>query len=383
MAHHGGIAGALRHLDCLQCLGQAADLVHLDQDRVRGAQLDALPQAGGVRDEQVVAHQLDLPAQALGQPHPAVPVLLGEAVLDGDDGVAVDELLPVVDHLVGRQAPALALQLVQAGLLVIELARGGVHRKREVAARLEARLAHGTHQVLEGLGIRLQVGGKAALVAHAGGKAGLAQYVLQGVVHLARPAQRGLEVGRAHGHDHELLEVHVVVRVDAAVQHVHHRHGQGVPVRAAQVLVQRQVRARGRGACDGKRRAQDGVCAQATLVGGAVRRDHRAVHGALVGSLHANQKLADLAVHVRDGIEHALAQVAVLVAVAQLNGLELAGRRTGGNDGAAKRPVLERYLHLDGRVCAGIQHLACVYVLDLAHVGLLTDCLPPLTLTTS
>ena len=316
MAHHGGIAGALRHLDRLQGLGEAADLVHLDQDRVGGAQLDALLQACGVRHKQVVAHKLDLPAQALGQPHPAVPVLLGEAVLDGDDGVAVDELLPVVDHLVGRQAPALALQLVQAGLLVIELARGGVHRKREVATRLEARLAHGAHQVLKGLGVRLQVGGKAALVAHAGGKAGLAQHVLQGVVHLARPPQRGLEVGRAHGHDHELLKVHVVVRVDAAVQHVHHRHGQGVAVCAAQVLVQRQVRARGRRTCHGKRRAQDGVGAQAALVGGAVCCDHRAVNSALVRGLHANKQPADLAVHVLDGVQDALAQVAVLVAVA-------------------------------------------------------------------
>lgn len=52
VAHDAGIAGLLRHLNGLQRLGQAADLVHLDEDGVRTAHLDALGQAFGIRDEQ-------------------------------------------------------------------------------------------------------------------------------------------------------------------------------------------------------------------------------------------------------------------------------------------------------------------------------------------
>ena len=78
---------------------------------------------------------------------------------------------------------------------------------------------------------------------------------------------------RAHRHDHELLEVDGVVRVRAAVEHVHHRDRQHVRRLAAEVAPQRQVllgggRARGR-----ERDAEDRVRAQARLVRRAVELD--------------------------------------------------------------------------------------------------------------
>ena len=60
----------------------------------------------------------------------------------------------------------------------------------------------------------------------------------------ARSASR--EVGRPLGDDHELLEVERVVGVGAAVDDVHQRHGQHARARPAQVLVERQRRARRR-----------------------------------------------------------------------------------------------------------------------------------------
>ncbi len=42
-----------------------------------------------VRDEQVVADELDLAAELVGEQLPAVPVVLGAAVLDRDDRVLV------------------------------------------------------------------------------------------------------------------------------------------------------------------------------------------------------------------------------------------------------------------------------------------------------
>ena len=56
MAHDAGVTGLLGGLDGLERLGERTDLVDLDQDRVGGTQLDALLEALGVGDEQVVDH---------------------------------------------------------------------------------------------------------------------------------------------------------------------------------------------------------------------------------------------------------------------------------------------------------------------------------------
>ena len=61
-----GVAGALGHIDRGECLGERADLVDLDQDRVADARLDAARQALDVGDEEVVADELDLVAERLG-----------------------------------------------------------------------------------------------------------------------------------------------------------------------------------------------------------------------------------------------------------------------------------------------------------------------------
>src|SRR4029453_12633929 len=63
---------------------------------------------------------------------------------------------------------------------------------------------------------------------------------------------------------------------------------------------------------------------------------------------------------------HALAAVAVL-AVAQLDGLELTRRRAGGHDGAPLGPRGEEDLDLDGRVTPGVEDLTARDVLDARH----------------
>ena len=368
MAHDAGVTGLLGGLDGLERLGERTDLVDLDQDRVGGTKLDALLEALGVGDEQVVAYELHLIANAAGKLDPAVPVLLGHAVLDGDDGIGVDELLPVIDHLGARILNALALELVHAGLGVVELGRGRVHGVHEVDAGLKAGLLHGLGDVLERLGIGLKVGGKAALVAHAAAQAGLVQHALEGVVYLGAPTQALGKTRGAHRHDHELLEVNVIVGMHAAVEDVHHGRGQQMGVDAAQVLVQRQARRLGSGAGDGQRHAQDGVGTELGLVGGTVRGNQRGIDGALVEGVETHDGVSALVVDVLDGLRNALAQVAALVAIAQLAGLKGAGRSTRRHHCAAKAAVLEHDLDLDGGIAAAVEHLATVDVQNIAHV---------------
>jgi hypothetical protein len=93
--------------------------------------------------------------------------------------------------------------------------------------------------------------------------------------------------------------------------------------------IQRHFRFRGGGSCGRERRAEDRVRAQAALVRRPVEADQRFVEGALVVGVHAEQKVCDLTVDVRDGASDALAQPAVPVAVPQLHGLVLPSRRAG------------------------------------------------------
>ena len=152
----------------------------------------------------------------------------------------------------------------------------------------------------QGLLVRAEIGGEPALVADGRRQPALVQHRLEDVVGLDPPPQRLAEAGGADRHDHELLEVHVVVGVGAAVEHVHHRHRQHVRVRAADVAVQRQAQLVGRGLGHRQRHAEDGVGPEAGLVVGAVEVEHLLVDLALVERVEAEQRLAQLAVDVLD-----------------------------------------------------------------------------------
>ena len=123
----------------------------------------------------------------------------------------------------------------------------------------------------------------------------LVQDALEHVVGLGAPAQRLAEARRADRHDHELLEVHAVVGVDPAVEHVHHRHRQHVGVGAADVAVERDLELGGRRLGRGQRHAEDGVGPDAGLVVGAVEVDHRLVDRPLVEGVEAPHRLGQLA----------------------------------------------------------------------------------------
>ncbi|CAN4006292.1 hypothetical protein BFDFBN_BFDFBN_06830, partial [Dysosmobacter welbionis] len=111
-----------------------------------------------------------------------LPVGLGHAVLQGDDGIVVGKLLPHVHQLLlGQLLAGLGLDIALL-LLVPPLGGGGVDGDLEVLAGLVARGLDGLDNDLQGVLILLQIGGVAALVAHTGsGSAVLLQHSLQGV----------------------------------------------------------------------------------------------------------------------------------------------------------------------------------------------------------
>ena len=76
-------------------LGDAADLVHIEEEGVAGLFVDCLLDSGGVGDEEVIADDLDLFSDFGSEFSVGFPVILIEGVFDGNNWVFGDQLLIV------------------------------------------------------------------------------------------------------------------------------------------------------------------------------------------------------------------------------------------------------------------------------------------------
>ena len=350
---------ALGEVDGGERLGDGADLVDLDQDRVGHAQINALAEELDVGDEQIVADELDLAAELFGQQFPAVPIAFGAAVFDGDDRELLAPALVHGDHVGGGTPGLVALgEDVLLGFGVEELAGGDIEGDEDILAGLVAGGLDGLDEDFEGGGVAGEGGGESAFVADGGGQALALEDLLEGVEDLGAHAQAFGEGGGAAGHDHEFLDVNGGVGVGAAVDDVHHRHGQDMGVESAEVAVQRDFEGGGGGAGHGHGDAEHGVGAELGLGLGAVEGDHGGIHGGLVAGIHADDRLGDQGIDVLDGLEGALAEIALLVAVAQFEGFIGAGRGAGGHGGAAEDAAGEDDIGFEGGIAAGIQDFA-------------------------
>jgi hypothetical protein len=123
----------------------------------------------------------------------------------------------------------------------------------------------------------------------------------------------------------------------------------------------------GRSFSHGERHAENGIGAEPPLVGRAVERDQRLVDLGLLLGIHTAERVVDLTVDRIDRLAHALAAVARLVAVAQLDRLVRAGGRPGRHRGAALRAVLEQDVDFDGRIAAAVEDFAADNVGNGGH----------------
>ena len=143
-----------------------------------------------------------------------------------------------------------------------------------------------------------------------------------------------------------------------AVEDVGQRNRQGLGVGPAKIFIKGQADRLGRGLGRGEGNAENRVRAQVLLCRRAIDLEHLGVDGELVGAVEADELRCDQPVHVFHGLEHALAAVLGLVAVAQFERFMFARARAGGNDGAAARPVLEENFRFKGGVTARVENLA-------------------------
>ena len=271
----------------------------------------------------------------------------------------------ILDLLVDRAR--LALAFVGVSAVLEELARRRIERDRHVVADPVAGLLDGREDEIErGLG-RRQIGRKTALVAHIGVVAVGFERRAQRVKDFRAGAHRFRKRGDAERHDHEFLKIDRVVGMHAAIDDVHHRHRQEPRRRAADIAIERQLVGRGRRLGDGERHAEDGVGAEPAFVRRAVERDHGLVDLDLRLGIHAAERLENLAVDRLDRVAHALAEIAFLVAVAQLDRLMRPGRGARRHAGAAARAVFEHDIDLHGRIAAAVENFPADDVDDGGH----------------
>ncbi len=368
------------HLDCIERLAERTNLVDLDENRVGGAKLDALFEVLHVRDEEIVADELALVADSLGESHPAIPVAFSHAVFDGIDRVLLDEFFEVLDLFVAGELLALCAFLpgvvVDAALLalacrLVELGGSAVHCDCDILAGLVAGLLDCGDDAIERVFDGIESGSETAFVADGRGEAAILENLLEVVEDFSAVAESFLEGGSADGANHELLERDRRVGVGTAIDDVHHRHGQGVCVRAADIPVKRHAESIRRSLGDCERDAENRVCAEFGLRCGAVQLEHELVDAALIAGALAEQRRGDDLVHVVHSLGNALAEVALGVAVAKLKCFVHASGSARRNSGAAKRAILENNIHFDCRIAARINDLTGLYFDDFHFLSLL------------
>jgi hypothetical protein len=162
------------------------------------------------------------------------------------------------------------------------------------------------------------------------------------------------------GQHHEFLHVDVVVGMCAAVDDVHHRHRQAPEPITGKMRPQRQLLRGGDRVRVGERDAEQRVRAQAALVVGAVEVDQAAVEPLLVVGVETLERIGDRRVDVRNRLLHSLAEVARLVAVAQLDRFLGTGGGARGHHRAAEAAVAERDLGFEGGIAAAVEDFAGV-----------------------
>ena len=153
----------------------------------------------------------------------------------------------------------------------------------------------------------------------------------------------------------------------AAIDDVHHRCWQQPCTGSTEIPVQRL---RGEvGGClgDSQRNAQNCVSAELLFVGRAVQFDHVGIDARLIQAVPANQFRSNLVIDVLHGLRDALAQVNLLVPVAQFPSFVSPGAGAAGYGGSTKRTVRQHHINFDGGITSTVQDLAAVNIGNDAH----------------
>ncbi len=176
--------------------------------------------------------------------------------------------------------------------------------------------------------------------------------------HFRAPAQTFGKRFGADRHNHEFLNVNGVGRVRAAVEYVHHRNGQTRCRTAADKTVKRNIKCLRSRFRRGNGNRENCVCAELGFVIRAVCVEHNFVYFVSIESVNAFKRFVDNGIYVGNRFGYALAAVTRLVAVAQLDCLELARGRTGGRRASAYNAAFQFDFSFDCGIAARVYNFS-------------------------
>ncbi len=349
VGNHVGVTCGLGQFDGVESLGHGTDLVQLDQDGVAHALVDAVGKDVGVGNEQVVAHQLDAVAHFFRLQGKAVPVGLGQAVFDGDQRELAGEIVVEIDQLSRGKGLVLTSEHVLA--VLVEFGSSCINGVADFLARLIPCTFNSASDVLECLGVGLEVRSESALVAYAGDMTVLGKDGFELMENLSTHAKGLGKCLRANGHDHELLDIQVVGSVFATIDDVHEGYGQQFGIGATEVLVQGQAKHLGTGTGRSHGNAEQRVGAKSFLVFSPVQINEQVVEGYLTKAIHTDNGTGNFAAHVFN-CGHDTFTAIPLFFIPQFQGFTGAGGCTGGHSSPADNTGFEDDFYLYGGVTA-------------------------------
>ena len=218
-------------------------MVDLDEDGVSEATCDAIRQALGVRDEEVITDELNLAAESIREHLPALEVILSHAIFNRNNRIVRREVCPESNHFItclhDVGLPEVVATLCALMLcFFIELSCRRVHCNLNLVTSGVASLCNCFHDDIEGFLVALEVWCVTTFISNSRAVALALKDRLQRVEDFRSPAKAFGECLRTHRHHHEFLEVNGVVRVLATIDDVHHRDWQLACVHSTNVAVE-------------------------------------------------------------------------------------------------------------------------------------------------
>ena len=100
------------HRDSIECLGQGTNLINFDKHCIGRSTRDSFAQSLRISDEEVIADELNAVTKKHRHIFPTTPIILSEWVFYGNERIAIDESLVILNHLAG--ASLFAFEFVTA-----------------------------------------------------------------------------------------------------------------------------------------------------------------------------------------------------------------------------------------------------------------------------
>ncbi len=167
MGHNNAKARPFRHLNRFERFRHCADLIKFDKDRVRNSFVNPPLEALWVCHEKIIPYKLNLVTKPLRENLPAIPVILGETILDSNNGEISYQPLIKSDHLL-RGLFRLILRLHHVFPVHIELACRGIHGQIDILSRLIPRFLNRLNNQFKGLAVGRKIRRKSPFISNRG-----------------------------------------------------------------------------------------------------------------------------------------------------------------------------------------------------------------------